>query len=147
VTKGQKVLHCTAARTPGTGRGPCPAWRWMVTKHRETISLVDEQGNAHEFSIVDVIEVAEQRYAILQPAEGGKEAVVFRVEDDESLTTVEDDAEFERVAEAVSDLEEYDAVEFGEEPGDDEDDEEDEDNGQDEDDDAEDDAADGRAEE
>ncbi|MDR7538899.1 MAG: DUF1292 domain-containing protein [Armatimonadota bacterium] len=83
-----------------------------MSKHGETISLVDDQGNEHEFSIVDVIEVAEQRYAILQPAEGGEEAVIFRVEDDETLTTVDDEEEFDRVAAALRDLEEYDAIEI-----------------------------------
>ncbi len=87
-----------------------------MSKHRETISLVDEQGNEHEFSIVDVVEVAEQRYAILQPAEGGEEAVIFRVEDDETLTTVDDEEEFNRVAAALRDLEDYDAVEIADEP-------------------------------
>ncbi len=86
-----------------------------MSKHRETISLVDEQGNEHEFNIVDVIEVAEQRYAILQPAEGGEEAVIFRVEDDETLTTVDDEEEFGRVAAALRDLEEYDAIEVADE--------------------------------
>jgi len=101
-----------------------------VTKQSETISLVDDQGNEHEFNIVDVIEVAEHRYAILQPAEGGDDAVIFRVEDDETLTTVEDDEEFARVAAALHDLEEYDEVELAD--GEDED-EEDEDEDEDED--------------
>lgn len=98
-----------------------------MTKHRETISLVDDQGNEHEFNIVDVIEVAEQRYAILQPAEGGEEAVIFRVEDDETMTTVEDDEEFARVAAALQDLEEYDEIELADnEESDEDEDEEDE---------------------
>lgn len=83
-----------------------------MSEHGETISLVDEQGNEHEFSIVDVIEVAERRYAILQPAEGGEEAVIFRVEDDETLTTVDDEEEFGRVAAALRELEDYDAIEI-----------------------------------
>ena len=104
-----------------------------MTKHRETVSLVDDQGNEHDFNIVDVIEVAERRYAILQPAEGGEEAVIFRVEDDETLTTVEDDEEFARVAAALQDLEEYDEVELAD---DDETDEDEEDEEEEEDDEA-----------
>ncbi len=98
-----------------------------MTKHRETVSLVDDQGNEHDFNIVDVIEVAERRYAILQPAEGGEEAVIFRVEDDETLTTVEDDEEFARVAAALQDLEEYDEVELADDDESDEDEEDEED--------------------
>lgn len=96
-----------------------------MAKPRETISLVDEQGNEHAFDVVDIIEVAERRYAILQPADGEEaEAVIFRVEDDETLVTVEDEEEFERVAAALEDLEEYDAVEVGEGAGEDDEDEE-----------------------
>jgi len=111
VSEGEEVVHFTRPGVASAAAGllgrRCP-----VTRHRETISLVDEQGNEHEFNIVDVIEVAEQRYAILQPAEGGEEAVIFRVEDDETLTTVEDEEEFDRVAAALRDLEDYDAVEI-----------------------------------
>ncbi len=101
-----------------------------MTKQRETISLVDEQGKEHQFSIVDVIEVSEQRYAILQPMEGGEDAVIFRVEDDETLTTVDDDEEFERVAAALEDLEGFDEIELAE--GDDDEEEEDEEEDDDE---------------
>ncbi len=38
--------------------------------------------------------------------------MIFRVEDDETLTTVDDEEEFNRVAAALRDLEEYDAVEI-----------------------------------
>jgi len=108
-----------------------------VTKPQETISLVDDQGQEHEFRIVDVIEVAQQRYAILQPTEGDEEAVVFRVEDDETLTTVEDDEEFERVAAALEDLKEYDEVELSDEEGEEADEAEDEDDDREDDADAE----------
>ena len=81
----------------------------MGTK-RETISLVDDQGNEHEFNVVDVIEVASRRYAVLQPTEGGDEAVIFRVEDDETLSALEDEEEFNRVAAALEDLEEEEDI-------------------------------------
>lgn len=97
-----------------------------MPKQRETISLVDEKGNEHEFNIVDVIEVETQRYAILQPTRGSEEAVIFRVEDDETLTTVEDDEEFARVAAALDDLEDYDEVEVAEEEDDEEEDDDEE---------------------
>jgi uncharacterized protein YrzB (UPF0473 family) len=70
-----------------------------VGENEDVITLLDEQGVEHEFSIVDVLEVSDQRYAILQPIESGEEpdtAVIFRMEGD-ALVTIEDDAEFERV--------------------------------------------------
>jgi len=70
-----------------------------VGENEDVITLLDEQGVEHEFSIVDVLEVSDQRYAILQPLESGEEpdtAVIFRMEGD-ALVTIEDDAEFERV--------------------------------------------------
>jgi uncharacterized protein YrzB (UPF0473 family) len=70
-----------------------------VGENEDVITLLDEQGVEHEFSIVDVLEVSDQRYAILQPLEAVEEpdsAVIFRLEGD-ALVTIEDDAEFERV--------------------------------------------------
>lgn len=68
----------------------------------DVITLLDEDGVEHEFSIVDVLDVGERRYAILQPLEGGTDpdtAVIFRMEAD-TLVTIEDDAEFEQVRRA-----------------------------------------------
>lgn len=68
-------------------------------ENEDVITLLDEDGVEHEFSVVDVLEVDERRYAVLQPVVGGEEsetAVIFRMEDD-TLVTIEDDAEFERV--------------------------------------------------
>jgi uncharacterized protein YrzB (UPF0473 family) len=65
----------------------------------DLITLLDEDGVEHEFSLVEVLEVDQRRYAVLQPLVGGAEsetAVIFRMEDD-TLITIEDDAEFERV--------------------------------------------------
>ena len=68
----------------------------------DVIKLLDEDGVEHEFSVVDVLEVDQRRYAVLQPVVAGEEsdaAVIFRMEDD-TLVTIEDDAEFERVRQA-----------------------------------------------
>ena len=70
--------------------------------NEDVIKLLDEEGVEHEFSVVDVLEVDQRRYAVLQPVVGGEEsdtAVIFRMEDD-TLVTIEDDAEFERVRQA-----------------------------------------------
>ncbi len=71
-------------------------------ENEDVITLLDEDGVEHEFSVVDVLEVNARRYAILQPLEGAEEpetAVIFRMEDD-ALVTIEDDAEFEQVRQA-----------------------------------------------
>jgi len=68
----------------------------------DLITLLDEDGVEHEFSLVQVLEVDQRRYAVLQPVVSGEEsetAVIFRMEDD-TLITIEDDAEFERVRQA-----------------------------------------------
>jgi len=76
----------------------------------DLITLLDEDGAEHEFSLVQVLEVDQRRYAVLQPVVSGEEsetAVIFRMEDD-TLITIEDDAEFERVRQAFEAAEEED---------------------------------------
>jgi hypothetical protein len=96
-----------------------------VADRGEVITLLDEHGQAHDFSLVDVIEVDRHRYAILQPlaGEGVSEddpAVVFRVEG-ETLVAVEDEEEFRKVADAIEAESGYDEVEvLGEDSSDDE---------------------------
>lgn len=90
----------------------------------EAITLVDADGESHEFSIVDVIEVNARRYAILQPADEAESAVVYRVEDD-TLVAIEDDDEFDRVLAAIESSDEFDDVALTDEDDEDEDDDED----------------------
>jgi uncharacterized protein YrzB (UPF0473 family) len=98
------------------------ARRSRVGENEDVITLLDEQGVEHEFSIVDVLEISDQRYAILQPLASGEEpdtAVIFRMEGD-ALVTIEDDAEFERVRaafEAESDVDSAPRAENGETAG------------------------------
>lgn len=76
----------------------------------DLITLLDEDGVEHEFSLVQVLEVDQRRYAVLQPVVSGEEsdtAVIFRMGDD-TLITIEDDAEFERVRQAFEAAEEED---------------------------------------
>ena len=77
----------------------------------DVITLLDEDGKTHEFSLVDVVEVDERQYAILQPSDHADPAVVFRVDGD-TLVAVEDEAEFRKVAAAIEDTAEYDDVEI-----------------------------------
>ncbi len=82
-----------------------------MAERGEVITLLDEDGKTHEFSLVDVIEVDGRRYAILQPSEDADPAVVFRVEGD-TLVAVEDEDEFRKVAAAIEETAEYDDVEI-----------------------------------
>jgi putative holliday junction resolvase len=74
----------------------------------DVIVLTDEEGNEHEFSIVQVIKVDEKDYAILLPLHDEEEeeeaAVILRIDTDENeediLVEIENEEEFERVAEA-----------------------------------------------
>lgn len=77
----------------------------------EVIVLEDEDGVEQEFTLMDAFEVDDKKYAVLLPlAEGGDEdeALILRIETDESgeevLVHIEDDEEFERVAEAWEEL-------------------------------------------
>lgn len=83
----------------------------------EIIVLTDEEGNEHEFSIVQVIKVDEKDYAVLIPLNGEEEeeeAVILRIDEENGediLVEIETEEEFERVAEAWEELldeEEYD---------------------------------------
>jgi putative Holliday junction resolvase len=83
----------------------------------EVIVLTDEDGNEHEFTIVQVIKVDEKDYAILLPLkaeEDAEEAVLLRIDQENGediLVEIEDEEEFERVAEAweeVLDEEDFD---------------------------------------
>lgn len=73
-----------------------------------TVVLMDEDGNEHEFEILDAVETDTARYIALMPIfddptemlESSGELLVMRVEEDaegEVLVTIEDDEEFESI--------------------------------------------------
>jgi len=70
---------------------------------RQIIILTDEEGQEHEFTLLDIIEVDNTEYAILASMES-EEAIALRLETDDEgqqiLTDIEDDEEWERVAAA-----------------------------------------------
>ena len=72
------------------------------------IVLTDENGNDVEFELVSTQEVDGKVYAILQPI-GEEEAYIFNLKYDENgemeLSEIEDDEEFEIVAEQYELLE------------------------------------------
>ena len=98
----------------------------------DRVTLVDDEGNEHAFTLVDVVEVDQQRYAVLLPEEDPEEgAYVFRLETDadgdEILVNVEDDDEFDRVVQALETAEDLEGDWQSDDEAYDEEDEEDED--------------------
>lgn len=80
----------------------------------DVFTLLDERGGSADFTLVDVVEVDQRRYAVLQPAAEGTPresdaAMVFRVEND-TLVAIDDEAEFERVVEALEATDSYDDI-------------------------------------
>jgi len=79
-----------------------------MTEESEVLTLTDEEGNEHEFSVIDLIEMDGSEYAILLPVEEGEdddeggEAIILRIDKDEDdneiLVDIEDDDEWEKVA-------------------------------------------------
>ena len=76
---------------------------------RENIfTLTDEEGNESEFELIGELEIDDTTYLALIPLEGDEdEYVVLKVEVDENgdelLVTIDDDDEFDRVADAFED--------------------------------------------
>lgn len=72
------------------------------------VTLKDEEGQEHNFVVLDMLSVKGNDYVLLVPAEDDEEedeqeAVIFRVEETENehtLLIVEDDEEWEAVANA-----------------------------------------------
>lgn len=80
-----------------------------MPEHDEVITLVDEEGKEHDFTVVDIIEVDSVEYAILLPAqEDSDEAVILKFDKDEDgneiLVDIEDDEEWEKVADAWEEM-------------------------------------------
>ncbi len=84
----------------------------MGDEEDEIITLTDEDGNEHEFVVVDVIEVEDLEYAILLPIDTEDdeeaEAVILRLEKDSDgddiLVDIDAEDEWEKVAQAYEDL-------------------------------------------
>jgi uncharacterized protein YrzB (UPF0473 family) len=84
----------------------------MAEERDDILVLTDEDGNEHEFEVVDYFEVDDKEYAVLLPAdeeqEEEDEALIFRVEEDQDgnqvLVEIEDDDEWERVVSAWEEM-------------------------------------------
>jgi len=80
-----------------------------VTEQEEVITLVDEEGAEHDFTVVDIINVDGSEYAILLPVEEeNDEAIILKFthddEGNELLVDIEDDEEWEKVADAWEEM-------------------------------------------
>lgn len=80
-----------------------------MPEHDEVITLIDEEGKEHDFTVVDIIKVASNEYAILLPAqEDSDEAVILKFDKDEDdneiLVDIEDNEEWEKVADAWEEM-------------------------------------------
>jgi uncharacterized protein YrzB (UPF0473 family) len=80
-----------------------------LTEEDEVVTLVDEEGAEHDFTVIDIIEVEGAEYAIMLPVdEEDNEAIILKFSKDEEgnelLVDIEDDAEWEKVSEAWEEM-------------------------------------------
>lgn len=81
-----------------------------MAEEDQIIETVDENGNVVKFELFDIVEVDEKEYALLLPAdeEDADEVVLMKITKDGEeylFETIEDDEEFEKVAEYVENME------------------------------------------
>ena len=77
----------------------------MTDNNEQIITLTDEEGNETDFYVIGDLAVDGKTYEALEPVENeNDEYVILRVETDENgeetLATIDDDDEFDKVAEA-----------------------------------------------
>lgn len=87
----------------------------MTKEEKQLIETVDDEGKVVNFELFDIVEFEEKEYALLLPAESeGKpardddEVVLMRLTkdgEDYLFEAIEDDEEFEKVAEYIENLE------------------------------------------
>ena len=76
-------------------------------EENKVITMLDEDGEKVDFEIIEIIELDENKYALLAPIGEEEDAFVYKIEmvdDKEQYIAVEDDEEFAKV------LEEYDST-------------------------------------
>ncbi|MFZ5639785.1 MAG: DUF1292 domain-containing protein [Bacillota bacterium] len=89
-----------------------------MDQEENVLTLTDDEGNEHAFTVIDIIEVNDTEYAILFPHEEAgeddeeKEAIILKITADEEgnevLVSIEDDDEWEEVADAWAHMAEED---------------------------------------
>lgn len=79
---------------------------------KQIIETTDEEGNVVNFELFDIIDFEEREYALLLPADSQKdddEVVLMRLikeGEDYLFEAIEDDEEFDKVAQYLENLEE-----------------------------------------
>jgi len=76
-------------------------------EENKIITMLDEDGEKVDFELVEIIELDDNKYALLAPIGEEEDAFVYKIElvdDKEQYIAVEDEAEFEKV------LEKYDST-------------------------------------
>ena len=81
----------------------------------EFYTLTDEEGNESQFELIGSVEMNDNIYYALVPTEDSEEYVILKLTKDENgediLITIEDDDEFDRVADFFED-ELFDEVDY-----------------------------------
>ena len=84
----------------------------MSNSNEQMIETFDENGNKVSFELLDIVTVDDVEYALLLPAGDAKdedgEILVMRVRkegEEYSFEVIEDDDEFNRIAEYIEELE------------------------------------------
>ncbi len=85
----------------------------MENEERQLIETVDEDGKVINFELFDIVEVDNQEYALLLPADDDEdsedsEIILMRLTkdgEDYLFETIEDDEEFNKVEEYIKTLE------------------------------------------
>ncbi|MEW5898716.1 MAG: DUF1292 domain-containing protein [Bacillota bacterium] len=85
-----------------------------IDESPDVLTLIDEDGEEQDFAILDIVELEGSRYAILLPLdeegeeEDEGEAIILKYAKDEEgneiLVDIEDDEEWERVADAWEEM-------------------------------------------
>ncbi|MBK5241812.1 DUF1292 domain-containing protein [Clostridium sp.] len=76
-------------------------------EENKIITMVDEDGEKVEFELVEIIDLNENKYALLAPVGDEDDAYVYKIEEvdgKKEYIAVEDEEEFEKV------LEEYEST-------------------------------------
>ena len=82
----------------------------MEKKEDKLIETYDEAGNKVSFELVDIVTVDDIEYALLLPEDSSEEdeIIVMRLRkdgDEYSFESIEDDDEFDRVAQYIEEIE------------------------------------------
>jgi uncharacterized protein YrzB (UPF0473 family) len=79
----------------------------MIMEENKIVTMLDEDGEKIDFELVEIIELDENKYALLAPVGDEDDAYVYKIKEVDGkteYTAVEDETEFERV------LEEYEST-------------------------------------